>query len=152
MQEDVKYIRKCIELSSKAMEIGDMPIGAILVLNGEEIAKSINLAHTSGDKTKHAEIIIMREAQEKLNSTDLSQCTLYSNLEPCPMCSFMIRELGIKRVVFSMLSKEMGGLSKYPILSDEHLHIKFPHHFNKPPEIVSGLLIEEARVVWDMRK
>jgi tRNA(adenine34) deaminase len=152
MHEDVKYIRECIKLSLEALEKGDMPIGAVLVKEGVVISKSVNLAHTSGDKTQHAEIIVMREAQAKLNSTDLSQCILYSNLEPCPMCSFMIRELRLKKVVFSLQSKEMGGLSKYPILSDKNLHKKFPHHFAKPPEVISGILMDEAKGVWDMRK
>lgn len=144
-------MRKAIEQSELALQNKDMPIGCVITKNGEIVAEAQNKAHTTNDKTLHAEILALQKAQEKLG-TDLTGCTLYSNMEPCPMCSFMIRELKIAKVVFAITSKDMGGVSKYPILTDKTLSDKYPHHFGKPPEIVKNLLFRDAKDVFDKRK
>jgi tRNA(adenine34) deaminase len=148
---DEKNIRKCINLSEKALENGDMPFGCVITKGDEIIAESVNLAHTDGSILDHAEILAIKEALTKLGTKKLPECTIYSNSEPCPMCSFMIRELQFRKVVFSLLSPDVGGYTKWKILQDPDLHVKFPNYYNSVPEIVVGILKDEASVVWKKR-
>lgn len=139
---DNYYLRKCIRLANKAYIVdGDTPFACIIVKDNKIVSKTKNSC-MKGDKTQHAEILALKEAQKVLNSDDLSNCILYSNVEPCPMCSFMIRELRISKVCFSLFSRAMGGYSKWPILQDESLGKITP--FGRPPKVVSGLLANEA--------
>jgi tRNA(adenine34) deaminase len=79
---------------------------------------------------------------------NLSECTIYINVEPCAMCSFCIRETGICRVVYAIPSPIMGGYSKWNILGDLEISNTLPEIFRGPPEIVSSLLEAEAEQVW----
>ena len=144
--QDEKFIRRCIELSEQSIENGDAPFGALVVKDGEIIADSINNAQNK--ISDHAEIIVLDKAHKKLGTSNLSSCILYSNCEPCPMCSFMVREYKIKKVVFAILSPFMGGYSKWNILQDEEL-TSLNDFFGKSPEVISGLLESEARKVFD---
>ncbi len=141
--EHEKYIRRCIELAEESLERGDNPFGSVIVCNGEIIVETGNEVKKN-DVTNHAEIVAMRKAQEILKTNDLSNCKIYSNCEPCPMCSFMMRELKFNTVVFSLVSKYMGGFSKWNILEDKDLE-KFEPVFSKPPKVITGVLEDEAR-------
>jgi len=144
---NVKYAKMCIDLANQAYEGDkDVPFACIIVLNNTIVAKAKNCAR-KGDITKHAEILALQEAQKILGKSDLSGCTLYSNVEPCPMCSFMIRELKVSKVCFSLSSPLMGGFTKWPILQDMSLASITP--FGKPPEIVKGILAKEAKRDFD---
>lgn len=137
----------CIELANRAyQEDSDLPFACIIVCNGSVVVKAINNAK-SGDVTRHAEVLALQEAQKTLGTSDLSGCTLYSNVEPCPMCSFMIRELKISKVCFSLSSPKMGGYTKWPILQDVSLAEITP--FGNPPEVVRGILSKEAKKDFD---
>ncbi len=149
---DKEYIKRCIELSEHAYAVGDMPFGCVIVRGEEIVCEAKNNAHTTGLVSDHAEMLAMMEAQKLLGTKNLTDCTFYSNFEPCPMCAFMMRELRFGRVVFSLLSKDMGGYSRWQILQDELLSEKFPLHFGPVPEIVTGVLADEAEKVWLRRK
>ena len=142
---DAKFIRKCIKLSEQSLENRGAPFGALIVKDGKIIADSINNAQKR--VSDHAEILALDKAHKKLGTSNLVDCVLYSNCEPCPMCSFMIREYKIKKVVFALPSLYMGGYSKWKILQDEELS-KFEDFFGKPPEVISGLLESEAKKVF----
>ena len=144
--EDKKYIKRCIKLSEKALERGDNPFGALIANKDGVLVESENKI-AENDVTNHAEIMVMRKAQEMLKTNDLSAYTIYSNCEPCPMCAFMIRELKFSRVVFAIKSPHMGGWSKWNILEDRDL-LKFEPVFKEPPKVVAGLLEEEATEVF----
>jgi tRNA(adenine34) deaminase len=102
----------------------------------------------------------MRKAQKKLGKYnlkkggyDMSDYTLYSNCEPCPMCSFMAREMKFGRIVFAVHSPIMGGVHKWNIMGDNELE-KLPPFFSKKPEIKSGVFKEQAmnayrKIGWD---
>lgn len=92
--------------------------------------------------------IALSEAQKKLETKDLSACTLYTTVEPCAMCSFAIRETRIGRVVFSIKSPMMGGLSKWNFLRDTEVSRALPEVFGSIPEVIAGLLRQEAEAVW----
>lgn len=146
-EQDIKYANMCIELANQAYEEdNDLPFACIIVRNNTIVAKAKNHAK-GGDVTKHAEILALKEVQKILGNSDLNGCTLYSNVEPCPMCSFMIRELKISKVCFSLSSPKMGGYTKWPILQDVSLAEITP--FGNPPEIVKGISLKEARRDFD---
>ncbi len=145
--KDKKHIRRCIQLSKNALERDDNPFGALIANEDGVLVESENKIKEN-DVTNHAEIVVMRKAQKMLKTDDFTGYTIYSNCEPCPMCSFMIRELKFSRVVFAVKSPHMGGFSRWNILEDKDL-LKFEPIFSDPPKIVAGLLEEEAEKVFD---
>ncbi len=146
VNEDEKFIQRCIDLSKASVKNGGAPFGALVVRDGKIIADSVNNAQNK--ISDHAEILVLDKAHKFLGTSNLASCVLYSNCEPCPMCSFMIREYKIKKIVFSVHSRAMGGFSKWKILQDEELST-MPDFFGKPSEVVAGIFEEEARKVFD---
>ena len=142
---DEDFILRCISLSEEALSAGENPFGCGITIGNKIIAESYNRAKEK--PSYHAEILALIKTQEILASKDLSDCTLYSNCEPCPMCSFMIREYKIPRVVFAVHSPLMGGYSKWNILKDEGLSSVKPY-FSSPPAILGGILEDRARAVF----
>ena len=146
-KQDIKYAKMCIELANQAYEEdNDLPFACIIVRNNTIVVKAKDHVR-KGDVTNHAEILALKKAQKILGYSDLNGCILYSNVEPCPMCSFMIRELKISKVCFSLSSPMMGGYSKWPILQDLPLAEITP--FGNPPEIVKGILSKEAKKAFN---
>ena len=84
--EDKKFMRKAIAISKKSIENGGGPFGAVIVKDGKIVASSNNKVTLNNDPTAHAEVMAIRKACKKLNTFDLSGCTLYASCEPCPMC------------------------------------------------------------------
>lgn len=155
IEQHEQFIKRCIALAQEALDAGENPFGSIIVKENEIIAEARN-STVLNDITDHAEIVAMRKAQKLLDTTDLSECILYSNCEPCPMCSFIIRELKIKEVVFALLSPGMGGYSRWNILQDEGL-MKYEPVFAAPPKTTIRVLEKEAaeqfeKAGWTMHK
>lgn len=146
--QDLELMRRCFELARHASQNGELPFGAIVAHKGKVIAEAANWVSREGDITRHAELVAISEAQRILKRKRLSDCVLYSIVEPCPMCSFPTREARIGRVVFALTSPLMGGYSKWNVLSDESLSGKLPEVFGAVPEIVSGLCLQEAEQIW----
>lgn len=142
---DRQFIKRCIELSSQSMDQGDAPFGSLVVMEGEIISESANNA--AQKVSDHAEVIALHRAHEKLGHSNLKGATLYTNCEPCPMCAFMTREYKISRLVYALPSPFMGGHSKWNIMEDAELQ-HFPPFFGDVPEVVGGLLEEEAKAVF----
>jgi tRNA(adenine34) deaminase len=147
MKNDKYYIKKCISLAQMSIKKGEAPFGSLIVKDGKIIAASTNANEKHHDITCHAEIMVMRRAQKKLKTKDLSDCVIYSNCEPCPMCSFMMRELHFKKVVFGVKSPNMGGYSKWKILKDKGLSQIKPF-FSDEPKVISGVLEEECKKTY----
>jgi tRNA(adenine34) deaminase len=145
-EEDKLFMKRCIDLSQEAVDKGDAPFGSVVTKDGKIIAEASN------DRERrinhHAEILALNKATDVLKTNNLSDCTLYTNCEPCPMCSFMLREYKIKKVVFAMASPYMGGFSKWKILEDKELS-DFDKFFSKEIEIVPYVLESEAKKVFD---
>src|SRR5262245_44311989 len=116
---DEKFMLRCIELSQESVKSGDAAFGSLIAIGETLIAEGLNDCKTK--ISEHAEIVALNNAHKALGTPDLSSCTLYTSCEPCPMCSFMIREYKIKRVVFALPSLYVGGYSKWPILQDAEL-------------------------------
>ena len=145
---DLKMMERCIELSRLATRDGEFPFAAVISKNGEIVTEATNRVVRDNDVTRHAELLAMSKAQESLGKGKLGGCTIYSNVEPCAMCSFPIRESRISRVVFAIASPLMGGFSKWGILGDSELSTVMPEAFSKPPQVVAGVMQAEAEQVW----
>jgi tRNA(adenine34) deaminase len=146
--QDLRMMMRCLQLAERGAGNGELPFAAVVASRGEVIAESANRVSSERDVTRHAEIVALSKAQKVTNRRRLTDCTLYSIVEPCPMCSFPAREARIGRVVFALSSPIMGGHSRWNVLRDAGLSTKLPEVFGPPPEIVSGFLSEEAEQVW----
>ena len=120
-----------------------------MICDGPDIVvETTNQVVQNGDVSQHAELLAVSKAQQVLGRKDLSRCTIYSNVEPCVMCSFPIRETRIGRVVFAIDSPMMGGFSKWNVLRDAEISNAMPEVFGPAPEVIAGLLRREAAKVW----
>lgn len=145
---DTAMMARCIELSRIAVGKGEYPFGTVVALDGKIVAEAVNSTNRDGDVTRHAETIALSHAQKTIGREKLRHCTLYSNIEPCAMCAYCIREAWIGRVVYALGSPVMGGLSKWNILRDDGLSDRIPEIFGAVPEVVSGVLLREAQQAW----
>lgn len=139
---------RCIELSRIAVSKGEYPFGTVIARDGQVVAEAINRTVRDGDLSRHAEVIALSEAQKAIGRKQLSRSTLYTNIEPCAMCSYCIREAGVGRVAYALGSPVMGGLSKWNILRDDGISDRIPQIFGVVPEVVSGILAREAQQAW----
>jgi len=101
-----------------------------------------------GDVTRHAEMVAVSAAQQILRTRSLHDCTLYSTIEPCAMCSYAIRESRIGRVIFGLQSPVMGGHSRWNILMDRTLSSVVPEVFAPPPYVLAGRPRQEVRKLF----
>lgn len=97
---DEKYMLEALELAKTAASLGEVPVGAVVVRDGEIIGKGYNLRENKKSASAHAEIIAIEQACNALGSWRLSGCTLYVTMEPCPMCAGAIVNSRIDRVVY----------------------------------------------------
>lgn len=135
MQE--KFMLVAIEEALKAQKKDEVPIGAVIVLNGKVIAKSHNLMEKKQLATSHAEILAINKACKKLKSWRLLDCEMYVTLEPCPMCAGAIANARMKKVYFGAYEPKSGSAeSKYKILSESGL--------NHTVEYCGGVLEEQC--------
>jgi tRNA(adenine34) deaminase len=137
MENEETYMKLAIEEAKKARSIGEVPIGAIIVLDGEIIAKGSNRRETEQNATAHAEIIAIQEACRKLGTWRLENAELYVTLEPCPMCSGAIILSRIKKVVYGASDPKAGCAGTL-------MNLLTDTRFNHRSEVVSGILAEEC--------
>lgn len=138
--EDVhtRYMREALKEAKKAYKLGDVPIGAVLVGDGEILACAHNETIASNDPTAHAEILALRRGATILKNHRLLNTTLYVTVEPCPMCAGAMVQARIARLVYGTDDLKTGAVrSLYKILSDNRL--------NHQVEVTSGILEEEGR-------
>ena len=101
-------MKRAIDLAKRAN--GEIPVGAIIVKDGEILAETFNQKETLNDVTAHAEILAIREAEQKLGRWRLDDCEMYVTLEPCPMCAWAIINSRIKTVYFGAYDHNYGAL------------------------------------------
>ncbi len=141
---DQWMMARCAELGRDGAKEGEYPFGSVIAIGGTVIAEANNHTKREKDESRHAEIIAIAEAR-RLGKSSLRECTLYSTVEPCPMCSFCIRSAGVGRVVFALASPIMGGMSRWDILRDRTMALRLPFLFGAAPEILSGVGAEDAQ-------
>lgn len=131
------WMAEAMAEARKAEEIGEVPIGAVIVRNGEIIARGYNLRETTLDPTAHAEMIAIKEASARLNAWRLLDCTLYVTLEPCPMCAGAIVNSRIPTVVYAAPDPKAGCAGTLMNLLQED-------RFNHRVELVADVMREEC--------
>ena len=122
-----------IEEARRAEQLGEVPIGAVIVKEGKIIGRGHNLRETSNDATAHAEMIAIREASKTLGAWRLMGCTLYVTLEPCPMCAGAIVQSRIPLVVYGASDPKAGCAGTLMNLLQEE-------RFNHRAQIISGVM------------
>lgn len=108
--EDQKFMQMAIELSIENIDSGGGPFGAIIVRNGELIAKGANRVVPNNDPTAHAEVVAIRNACQKLHTFDLRGCTVYTSCEPCPMCLSALYWAGIERICYANTKRDAAAI------------------------------------------
>ena len=133
LQIDQSYMREALIEAEKAALLGEVPIGAVFVRENRIIARGHNLRETTGDPTAHAEILVLRAASFHRRHWRLSGGTLYTTLEPCPMCAGAMIQARIDRLVFGAHDPKAGAAgSLMNLLQDERL--------NHQVELSTGIL------------
>ncbi|WP_099611988.1 tRNA adenosine(34) deaminase TadA [Vibrio fujianensis] len=108
-QQDEIFMRKALQLAAQAESEGEVPVGAVLVKNGEIIAEGWNRSISHHDATGHAEIQVIRQAGKVLQNYRLAETTLYVTLEPCPMCAGALLHSRVKRIVYGAPDLKAGA-------------------------------------------
>ncbi len=132
-----KYMREALLEAQKAFALGEVPIGAVVVLGEEVIGRGHNLREELKDSTAHAEIIAMRQAASKIGDWRLSEATLYSTIEPCPMCAGAIVQFRVKTLVYGATDPKAGAV-------DSLLDLVRDPRFNHQVQVLSGVLEQEC--------
>jgi tRNA(adenine34) deaminase len=130
-------MREAIFEAKKAAEIGEVPVGALVVLDGKVIGRGHNLRETRQDPTAHAEILALREAGQTLGTWRLTGAVLYVTLEPCPMCAGALVQSRIERVVYGADDPKAGSAGTLLNI------LQFPG-FNHFVKITGGVLAKET--------
>lgn len=131
------YMAEAIKEAKKAGDIEEVPIGAVIVLDGEIISRAYNLRETRQSSIAHAEVLAIDEACRKLGTWRLEDAELYVTLEPCPMCAGAIMLSRIKKVVYGAKDPKGGCAGTFMnILEDER--------FNHQSEVIPGVLEAEC--------
>lgn len=107
-QEDIRFMREAIRQAKKAGKLSEVPIGCVLVHDGEIVARGYNRRNTDKTTLAHAEIAVIRKASRVFGDWRLENCTLYVTLEPCPMCAGAIVQARIPRVVAGCMNPKAG--------------------------------------------
>ena len=134
-EQDERWMRHAMALAARAEGIGEIPVGAVLVLGEEIVAEGWNRSISEHDACAHAEVMALRAAGERLQNYRLLDTTLYVTLEPCCMCAGALIHSRVKRVVYGARDLKTGAAgSVFEILQD-------PRH-NHRVELTSGVLAE----------
>lgn len=136
MTNEEKFMLEAVRQAEKALKLDEVPIGAVVVRDGEIVGKGFNRRETGKNALYHAELEAIDEACKKLGGWRLWQCELYVTLEPCPMCAGAIINSRIKRVVY--------GCSDYKAGSCKSVINLFELPYNHKPECIGGILEDKC--------
>ena len=137
MERDIAWMRRALELAARAEEEGEVPVGAVLVRDGEIIGEGWNRNIGDANPSAHAEIVAMRAAGKAVKNYRLPDSTLYVTLEPCAMCVGAMIHARIARLVFAASDPKTGAMGGAYDLQSVHAH-------NHVIEVTGGVLGEEA--------
>ena len=140
MEEKNYYMKQALKEAKKAYQKLEVPVGAVIVKNGEIIARAHNLKETKCDTTKHAEILAIQKASKKLRAWRLMDCEMYITLEPCTMCAGAIINSRIKKIYIGTMDEKTGAAgSKLNLFKD--------YTFNHNVEIETNVMQEECEKI-----
>lgn len=122
-EDDARWMRVALDEAQRAAELGEVPVGAVVVADGAEVARAHNARETDRDPTAHAEIRALQAAAQALGRWRLTGCTLYVTLEPCAMCAGALVNARIDRLVYGADDPKAGAVrSLFSILEDPRLN------------------------------
>ncbi len=140
MQRDEKFMAYALAQAEEASRFGEVPIGAVIVKEGNILVADRNRREDNCDASAHAEILVIRQAGKMLGGWRLSGCTLYVTLEPCPMCAGAMVQARLDRLVFGAKDPKSGAAgSLYNLVQDTR--------FNHRLMVTSGILEEECAAI-----
>jgi len=134
---DMCFMREALALARDAWAAGEVPVGAVVVRNGEIVGRGFNAPISRHDPSAHAEIMALRDAAENLGNYRLVGCSLYVTLEPCVMCMGAIFHARIERVVYGASDLKTGACGS---IIDLPAETRLNHH----AEVVGGILADEC--------
>jgi tRNA(adenine34) deaminase len=137
MNRHEDYMKIALSLAQEARKNGEIPVGAIIVVNGEIVAKACNEKEMRGDATAHAEILALQRAAKQVGHWRLSDATMYVTLEPCSMCAGAMVQARLGNLVFGAYDLKAGAAGSVVDLLD---HPAFNHRVI----VKSGVLAEEC--------
>ncbi len=135
-----EFMQIALKEAKKAYDKLEIPVGAVIVKNGEVIAKAHNLKETKFDTTKHAEILAIQKASKKLESWRLLDCEMYVTLEPCSMCAGAIIKSRIKKVYIGTCDEKQEQQSSVLNLFEDY-------KFNHKVEVEKGIMQEDCEKI-----
>jgi tRNA(adenine34) deaminase len=137
INQDEQFMREALRLAREGAAAGEVPVGAVLVMEGEIAGSGWNAPVARHDPTAHAEILAIREAAARIGNYRLAGSTLYCTLEPCVMCAGALVAARVARLVFGARDLRFGGVrSKFQVADSETL--------NHRVEVVEGVLAVEC--------
>ena len=136
-KKDDKYMREAIRQAKKAMQLGEVPIGCVIVFEDRMIGRGYNRRNTDKNTLAHAEITAIRKASKVIGDWRLEECTLYVTLEPCQMCAGAIVQARIPRVVMGCMNPKAGCAGSI-------LNILQMEEFNHQVDVTRGVREEEC--------
>ena len=139
------FMREAIKLSAESVRSGGGPFGAVIVRDGEIIARGENRVTVCNDPTAHAEVSAIREAAARLGTYDLSGCEIYSSCEPCPMCLGAIYWARLDKLYYAGTRADAANVG----FDDAHIYEELPLEPSQRELPTESLLREEAQRVFD---
>jgi tRNA(adenine34) deaminase len=137
---DARFMRSALEEARAAAERGEVPVGAVVVLNDEIVARAGNRTIADCDPTAHAEVIALREASKRIGNYRLAGAALYVTIEPCAMCAGAMIQARIARLIYGAPDAKGGAVqSCFAVLDHPQL--------NHRVEVTAGVLAEETAAV-----
>ena len=139
MDNDIYFMNLALKEAKRAYSYDEVPIGAVIVKNGEIIAKGYNKKVKTNNVIKHAEIVAIEKACKKLNNWRLNECTIYITMFPCPMCASAINQARFKKIVYGTIPNLFDKNIVDNILNDKN--------YGLPVEIYGGILEDECALL-----
>jgi tRNA(adenine34) deaminase len=133
---DESFMAQALQLAGIAYRSGEVPVGALVVVDGHTIGEGYNRPITDHDPTAHAEVVALRAACARVGNYRLSEATLYVTVEPCTMCAGALVHARIKRIVFAAREPKAGAVVSHPVVQGTWLNHRI--------EVVEGVLAHES--------
>jgi tRNA(adenine34) deaminase len=135
--DDEAWMRRALAAAERAAELGEVPVGAVIVRGGEVIAEAYNRREIDGDPLAHAELLAIRQAARRIGGWRLTGCTMFVTLEPCAMCAGALVNARVERLVYGAADPKAGFCGTLGDLTRDP-------RLNHRLEVVGGVLAEES--------
>lgn len=137
MDQKEYFMKEALLEAKKAYKKLEIPVGAVIVKDGEIIARAHNIKEEKKDTTKHAEILAIQRASKKLETWRLNDCEMYVTLEPCPMCAGAIIQSRLKKIYIGTMDEKTGACGSV-------LNLLEDYKFNHKVEVEKGILKDDC--------